>query len=403
MRDRASRGYAHAMGSDQRFDAIVIGGGPAGAVTARGLARLGWHTALIERGPRYRSKACGHCLNSRATSLLQQAGLLNATSAIARGTVAHLRVHAANGESLKTPLQCDQLITGGKVGNLIVPRSDFDQMLVDAAGHAGAVIMQNTAATVRVVDESDVHVHVRSNGALHTLRTPLVVGADGTGSAVARAASLAANARIGRCYGFSFDLACGDLEEHTNGAIAMHVARRGYLGLVSHGRGRLHCAALVSARAGSDSRDPLQFLQSMCRDHPSLRHASIGRIERNDMEDFVGTGPMPWRPRRIANDRVALVGDAAGYIEPFTGEGMAWAIEAALLLIDTLANAKPRQWNYLTAMNYQQRWRRAISRRQLACRAVAFALARPWMVQGLLRAARRHPFFPQRAAQWMCL
>src|SRR5437762_13465413 len=92
------------MRSGECFDAIVIGGGPAGALTARGLARLGWRTALLERGQRHRHKTCGHCLNPRALKTLDGQGLLEATRAIALGATRHLRVHAADGCTLMTPL-----------------------------------------------------------------------------------------------------------------------------------------------------------------------------------------------------------------------------------------------------------------------------------------------------------
>jgi len=64
------------------FDALVIGGGPAGSSTARGLARLGWRTALVEHGSRHRPKACGDCLNVRGVRLLQRAGLLDDVRAL---------------------------------------------------------------------------------------------------------------------------------------------------------------------------------------------------------------------------------------------------------------------------------------------------------------------------------
>ena len=89
---------------------------------------------------------------------------------------------------------------------------------------------------------------------------------------------------------------------------------------------------------------------------------------------------MPWRPREVASPRGVLVGDAAGYVEPFTGEGMSWAIESAVLL-DQAADP----------VAYARSYRRALRRRQRWCGLVVGALRRPRVAGLMFRAALARP------------
>src|SRR5262245_18570864 len=109
------------------FEAVVIGGGPAGAMSALHLARLGWRVALVERRPRYRQKTCGHCLNPRAVSTLKAAGLLQSVQAVAVGTSSRFRAHWPAQRSIDVSLKGCAAESEFKQG-LLVERSQFDQL-----------------------------------------------------------------------------------------------------------------------------------------------------------------------------------------------------------------------------------------------------------------------------------
>ena len=91
---------------------------------------------------------------------------------------------------------------------------------------------------------------------------------------------------------------------------------------------------------------------------------------------------------------VALVGDAAGYVEPFSGEGMSWALESASVLAEVLADERPGAW---TPDTYRRAWRDRIGRRQRWCRGLALALGRPHLCRLLFRGAAGHP----RLVRWL--
>jgi flavin-dependent dehydrogenase len=104
-----------------------------------------------------------------------------------------------------------------------------------------------------------------------------------------------------------------------------------------------------------------------------------------------GTPALTRRPRRRAAERVFALGDAAGYVEPFTGEGMAWALSAAVALAPLVARAAER-WE----SRYVRVWPRAfqclVVRSQVACRAAAFVLRRPLLARVLVGILSRAPF-----------
>jgi flavin-dependent dehydrogenase len=107
---------------------------------------------------------------------------------------------------------------------------------------------------------------------------------------------------------------------------------------------------------------------------------------------------MPWQPRRctIAHGQTALVGDAAGYVEPFTGEGMSWAIQCADVLAGVLADVAPGTWAGALARRYIRAWKHQVGRRQRVCRLLACALARPRLWRLLFDAGSNVPWLTRR-------
>ena len=374
-----------------RFDAAFVGAGPAGAFIALRLARMGWRIAVIERGQRFRTKTCGHCLNPAAFSILDRAGLLDAIRAMAAGTTHMLRVHLPQRQPIDFPLVDDDSTAPG----LIVPRHRLDQFLIDAAALAGAQIFQPASAKVRQfsIDGSTIDITCESHR--FQIQASLIIGADGVGSAVARAAGLADGA-AGRKYGFSFDIAGKSAVASSSGAIEMFIAPQGYLGMVDEGEDRLHVAALISTAAPRSQRDPWSFVRSAALLHDRLGRLKLCETSADSVERFAAIGPMPWRPQAPANRFVALVGDAAGYIEPFTGEGMAWAIHSAETLADTLADSSPGLWNEQLARRYSRAWSREIGRSQCMCRIIAFGLGRRRSSNWMFRAGRSIPALSRR-------
>src|SRR5262245_40780542 len=163
--------------AQERFDAVVIGGGPAGSMAAMALAQAGWDTLLVERGPRGRPKACGDCLSPRGCGVLERQGLLEAVRRIAVGTTRDLRVHMAR----RDPLRVGEQSTGSpfRGRGLLVERASFDQLLVDAAQARGAAVIRPASARLLATGAGSATVEVADGRRRLRVSCALVVGADG--------------------------------------------------------------------------------------------------------------------------------------------------------------------------------------------------------------------------------
>jgi 2-polyprenyl-6-methoxyphenol hydroxylase-like FAD-dependent oxidoreductase len=360
--------------SGERRQAVVIGGGPSGALSALALARRGWDALLVERGGRGRGKTCGHCLNPRSASALASFGLLDEVRAIAVGRTERLRVHLENGRRIEAAM-------GGREGSSragwLVERRGLDALLQDAAEASGVEIVRGESARLVCAGDGarEAVVSIGRGSSARRVRAALVVGADGLRSAVAARAGLSRGAgRVGKKFGFSLDAAWRDGHGASEGVVEMFVARGAYVGVVRQAGGVAHAAGLVGV-AWEGERGPREVMAAF-----RTRFALFGSVVGEEMGEVEACGPMPCHAREVARGRVALVGDAAGYHEPFTGEGMAWAMESARALDEAAVGCLPGVWDARAGAAYARAWRRAVGRRQRACRGVAWLLERPGLL-----------------------
>jgi flavin-dependent dehydrogenase len=162
------------------------------------------------------------------------------------------------------------------------------------------------------------------------------------------------------------------------GTVRMATGPGGYVGLVRVEEGRAVVAAALSpglvARVGGIAEAAGTILLG-CRlpVPPGAR--------------WRGTPELTRRPERPFGERVVAVGDAAGYVEPFTGEGMAWAMRAALALPPLLAEG----WTPATGPRWARLLRGMLAARQGRCRALALLLRMPPLVRALVRLLERAP------------
>jgi flavin-dependent dehydrogenase len=342
---------AAADASREPWDAVVVGAGPAGSVAARELARLGKRVLLVDKAEFPRRKVCGCCLNAAAVDSLERLGL----GVVLRDAV---------------PLTGVRLATAGHFANVRLPggvalsRDGFDAALIREAIATGVEFLPGTAAKLGPC-EGDFRT-VRLGDA--TVRARVAIAADGlAGSFTAadgNAPVVRAAARIG----------AGTVADHapnfyTPGTIFMAVGRGGYVGLVRLEDGRLDVAAAF---------DPATI-----RDHGGLGAAAVRVLQSSGFPAISGLEALPWKgtpaltrhATRVAGDRWFAVGDAAGYVEPFTGEGMAWAVAGAAALApiaDRAINGSPQ-----SAAEWAAAHARVVRQKQGICRAAAWVLRSP--------------------------
>jgi flavin-dependent dehydrogenase len=383
-------------------DALVIGAGIAGATAALLLARRGWHTVLVEGRPHSQSKTCGHCLAASAWPWIDALELRAVVEEVSLGPLRELRVELEQTRHGSQRALSARLPGGAGERACVIDREALEQRLV-AAGQAQGVLLIRPQRVIGIERDQasptrsgrdwlwQVTLRESRSRAVSTLHSGLLVAADGVGSAVARTLGWALR-RPGRAFGFSGDLPGEALAELPAGQIRMHLFEGGYLGLVraddpvaseAGEAQRVHFAALV--QGGAAQRHPAEVWGRIARRDPFVE----AWLREKGTPQCVAAGPMPWRTSRRADVGVALVGDAAGFVEPFTGEGMAWALASAAALdaaLDDAASSRRGEsdrGNFcaLAARQYERRWARAIEGAHRRCGWIGGVVARPTLLR----------------------
>ena len=317
---------------DGRYDAIVVGGGPAGASTAFALAQAGARVLVLDRATFPRPKPCAEYLSPQASRLLSGMGALDAVEGAGAAHLAGMIVRAPNGASLRGDFVAAHGYSAFRDRGLALRRTLLDPILLDCARNAGADVREGArvADLVRDTRGRVLGVHLLGEkGGGEQILAPLVVGADGLRSVVARRLDLARTSRlwprrIALVAHYENFAGVGDWGE-------MHVERNvGYVGLAAVEGGLTNVAMVVPASAAQDiSGDRTAFFEQWLRARPQL----AGRVAgARRVTPVLATGPFASHARCAWAPGVALVGDAADFFDPFTGEGIYAALRGGELL-----------------------------------------------------------------------
>lgn len=348
------------------WDVAVIGAGPGGSLAARESARLGLRTLLIEGRAFPRPKVCGGCLNSRALRVLSTVGLQCLVDDLQGEPIRGMSLQSAGRSAfIELPL------------GLSVTRQSLDTALIDAAKSAGTTVITETNATVEL-DSKDGFRQLtlrQQDRSLH-LRARAVVCADGLLRSSLRALPEmgpcpAPDARMGVGIILTRDqLSPAVAEQFSRERITMLVGLGGYVGLAWAEHNQLSLAAAVDPRVVKQTGSPAVVVQKILKtngiDFPTIESG------------WYGTPPLTTVPRWNAAERLFVIGDAAGYVEPFTGEGMAAALEQSLAVLPFLTKAV-HDWQPELATAWQEQHRSRFRRRQRVCRMASAFLRRPWL------------------------
>ena len=326
---------------------------------------------LIDAKKFPRRKACGGCLNKVSVGLVEAllppdiAEELWADSiALKKFCVFHNRRDFAA-----------ELDNGG----FAVDRSQLDHALVRQAEILGVRFLSPATAKLADWHFEGRYVDVVADQKKQTYTAKAIVIASGLGNRVANdfqqfQQTTAQNSRVGVEAIFeTFP------DDYRAGVLSMAIGDHGYVGLTHIGNQRLHVAAAVD-------RSALQRLGPQATVDSLMRQSGAPLMTQTDVT-WKGTPPLTATADLTAGDRVFLVGDAAGYVEPFTGEGVRWALECGVGVVPFIELAV-HQWNAEIAEDYQHWYRRTIHFQQKLCRQLSAGLKRPalrWAAHQALR------------------
>jgi menaquinone-9 beta-reductase len=296
-----------------KHDVIVVGGGPGGSSAARQLARAGMSVVLLDKARFPRDKLCGGLISERSTKLLDR---------LFGNSIAPTYEHVSTGARIFYDHEPITHVKDHKTMRLTMRRT-FDQMLLNAARAGGAAVREGIAVTAIAPDRRAV---ILESG--EVLRADFIVGADGAASRVRKSVLPEAMDKHGFATGIEVEIPRALLRRECPDPEI-------YLGCVRWGYGWIF-----------PKRETFTVgIAGLAKKNDDIRGA--GRAFMQKALGFVPNEKLPGCPipfgnhlRRPGLGNIVLVGDAAGFAEPITGEGIAFAMQSASYAAEAILEAR---------------------------------------------------------------
>jgi menaquinone-9 beta-reductase len=310
-------------------DVVIVGAAPAGSLAALVLARAGHRVALLDRAAFPRVKVCGNCINPGAWDIWKKLGLTESYAALPHQTFTGFDIHVEGRMLYQHKFPSPQR------GPRAIPRDVLDDWLCREAQNAGAEFLPETTVT-----------HVDAvNGIVQTTRGEfsgrLVFGADGRNSLVARQSGLMPPPR--RCHRVAWQVTIPSppsLDDHVH----MHLFEEGYFGLCRTSPTHAVLSMVLDSRR---TQDPLLLVR---RYFPLF-----------EPQEWLRMNPVTRATARTGTGRVWLLGDAARVVEPFTGQGIVFALSTGLFAAEAAVAGLARN-NLPQALSLYSRQHRRLYR-----------------------------------------
>ena len=331
------------------YDVAIIGAGPAGSTCAAICAQAGWRTLLLEKSRFPRDKVCGDCINPACWPILERLGVADRVRAQPHAQLGEVAFVSPRGRTLRLPLPASDR------GEIAIPRRLFDAVLLDRARQLGAEVYEDAPLTA-----------VEKGWRLQTTRgefsARFLVAADGRNSTVARLLGLLPSTTRDRI-GLQAHLPRPPEMEQR---VAMHFLPFGYCGLSDVGDGQLNLCLVARP------------------EHlPALKAWAASRFTIPADTAWRTITPLSRAPIPPVHGNLLVIGDAARVVEPFTGEGIYYALRSGELAAHYLLTNDLRGFTAAHAQLYRGRlWINQLARA---------AVLHPWLASGLLEFAHRYP------------
>lgn len=305
------------------FDVAVIGAGLGGTSAALALARRGYNVALIEAGQAGRHKVCGEFVSPESLATFARLGVTGAIENAGSVSVSHARVLTSRHCGAAMPLPAD---------GFALSRQKLDALMWRACGENGVFRWENTRVANIEKGETGYQLGIGACKAIeHYIEARFVIDASGRNARLSHAEGAPTQTR--RFVGFKTHLRGAAVPD---GEVCMFPFRGGYCGLVGIGDGLVNACLLASYERARGCK-PEQFWKII-----GAENRALGRAVADATPDFawLATANVSFEKREpIGNDGVLRAGDAAGYIHPLSGDGMAMAMRSGELVAATLGAA----------------------------------------------------------------
>ena len=356
------------------WDVVILGAGPAGAMAAYELAKHNLHVLLIDQSAFPRQKVCGGCLSHRALGELESAGLGDLTYRLGAKPVHGVCIVSAN-RSARI-----QIPQGASLS-----RERFDFALVEEARSKGAVFLSSTKGVMAGAGPDFARVRIAQNKKESEVHARIALVSDGLlGSSLGDFPEGRAVVSTHSLIGVSTSL-----DEKTcfgeEGVITMACGQGGYVGIARREDNRLEIAAAIRPRFLKFAGTPGKCVEAILGEAGLKLPGGFSNVH------WQGAPSFPRARKVLAGKRFFVLGDASGFVEPFTGEGIYWALVQAKALV-SLLRSRGFAWNDELPSQWQKVHHALLGRRMKACKIITTMLRMPALCRLAVEMTHRAPW-----------
>jgi menaquinone-9 beta-reductase len=321
--------------TDEVYDVAIAGGGPAGTSAAIHLAERGIKVLLAEQKKFPRAKLCGEFISPECINHFKRLGVADSIFAAQGATLIETSFYSRRGNKVTVPSHW----FGSERAAIGLSRAEMDRLLLERAKQVGVTVLQEAQVVDPILIAHRVSgMRVRLNDQIKECRASITIDATGRTRALARKLTAANDRQRARLVAFKAHLQHAQV---ASGVCEIYFYPGGYGGL-SNIEGGLSNLCFISAardvrRYGSDPEEVLK--------------ATVLRNSRAAFALAKAQYAKPWlsvalesfgRHKLVPADGLLLIGDAAAFIDPFTGSGMLMALESGAVAAQTIIDCRNR-------------------------------------------------------------
>ncbi len=369
---------------ESQWDVVILGAGVAGAAAGILAGKQGIKTLLVESKAFPREKVCGGCLNLRSQASLERLGVSQAIESAGAVCIESMRL-----QILKTQAQW-------RVPAMMsIRRSTLDKILVEQAIEQGSHFIDRTNGNLlaATTDSGSAtrSVRLQKDGEMEVISSKCVLVASGlTRSSIRQEDNWPAMVESDSRIGVQCLISAAQASEFADGQLHMLVGHKGYVGICKTDGGLVDVAAALDPSSIPSSGGISQVVQGI------IAECGLRGIDLPEKDRWLATPSLTRSSSRVSAHRTFLIGDAIGYVEPFTGEGMSWALASAESVMPIITDIVAHGWNDELSSRWNDWAHRQRIHKQRTCRWIAGQIRWPRGAAWVLRACNWLP--PLRAS-----